>query len=50
MLLMLHAETWTFGRPKPKCVETICRMENMVADIAAKVIKASDCQSPGIVS
>jgi hypothetical protein len=39
-----------FVRPKPKCVETICRMENIVADIAAKVIRASNCQSPGTVS
>jgi hypothetical protein len=50
MLLILHVETWALGRPNPKCVETICRMENMVAEIAANVIKASGCQSQSTLS
>jgi hypothetical protein len=37
---MFGAEIWSFDRPSPKLVDTICNIEKIVADIAARAIRA----------
>jgi hypothetical protein len=40
MILMFVSETSMLGTPRPKCVDTICKMENILAEMAARVMRA----------
>jgi hypothetical protein len=42
-ILMFEFETSTLGTPRPNRVDTICRMENMLAEMAARVMRAVSC-------
>jgi hypothetical protein len=44
MILMFESGTSILGSPRPKRVDTICKMENMLAETAARVMRASPCQ------
>jgi hypothetical protein len=41
MVLMFRLETSVSVRPIPNRVETICKMENMLADTAARAMRAT---------
>jgi hypothetical protein len=44
MIFMFESGTSTLGNPKPKRVDTICKIENMLAEMAARVMRAGSRQ------